>query len=169
MIDRYTILKFTERWGNFRDSLAGAIAGLYSLCTGSPRARLFSLGLIILLGAAAWWVIPMCKGKPSVSAAAKLVLQATDAGGNTWAIDFLRNQDPEAILNDPNKPGQPLTLTFKFTRKQAELQILPELAGTAGERYLCGIVKNGLWQQPPMLILSNQQDEPLGSGRLKYG
>jgi hypothetical protein len=98
-----------------------------------------------------------------------MVLTATDSQDNLWRMEYLKDQNLQDILSGPVKPGQPLTLTVKFLRKQSELLIKPEIAGAAGERYFPGILKNGQWQDAPKLVIKDSNDKLVHKGKFEYG
>ncbi|MBM3437154.1 MAG: hypothetical protein FJY07_13170 [Bacteroidetes bacterium] len=169
MVDRYTILKWKEAWSNLTSNFSGTISGLYASCNATPAARLVTLGLIVVIVLLVYGGIFLLCPEPSIPMTKKLVLTAIDAQKDTWAMDYLKNQDIEAILSGPVKPGQPLTLTVKFLQKSPNLLILPEITGTAGERYFPGILKNGQWQKAPRFTLTNQNGKLLHQGQFAYG
>jgi hypothetical protein len=169
LFDRYTILKWQETCRDFTDTFSGRLLRFYTLCNATMLTRLISLGVIlgiVLAGAGvASWLGP----QSPVPMSKKLVLTATDAQGDKWAMDTLKNQDLQAILNGPVKPGQPLTLTVKFLSDPPNLLIKPDIAGAAGERYFPGILKNGQWQEPPSVVISDRNGKLLHQGQFEYG
>lgn len=169
IIDRHTALKWAEKCDNLRDDLRDGLLGVYSNCTSTTRRKATSFCLLLAMLAGAGYLFYMVKPGSAAPFAPQMVLKATDAAGDAWAMNYLPSQDVAAISNSAIEPGGPLTLTVKLERRQSELLILPEITGTAAERYFPGILKNGQWQQPPMLLISDSQDRPLHQGRFKYG
>lgn len=165
MVDRYTILKWKEAWGNF----IGNFSGRDDSSNTTTAKRLIKLVPVAVLIFLVYAGIVLLRPAPPVPLSKKLVLTATDAQKDTWAMDYLKNQDIAAILNGPVKPGQPLTLTVKFLRKPPNLLLTLDITGTAGERYFPGILKNGQWQKPPRFTLTDQNGKLLHQGQFAYG
>lgn len=169
IFDRYTLLRWKEAWGDAGGSLGDRLLGLFALCNANMTSRLVSLGVIamvfVLIGAVAAWVRP----EPAAPMNRLLVQTKTDAQGDRWALDYLKNQDVGALVNGLVKPGEPLVLTVKFLQEQRSLLMQPELQGAAGERYFPGILKNGQWQAAPKLVLTDQNDRLLHEGQFEYG
>lgn len=169
IFDRYTLLRWKEAWGDAGGSLWGRLLRLFALCNATMTSRLVSLGviagMIVLIGIVAAWVRP----EPAAPMSRLLVQTKTDAQGDRWALDYLKNQDVGALVNGSVKPGEPLVLTVKFLQEQRSLLIQPELHGAAGERYFPGILKNGKWLAAPKLVLTDQNDQLLHEGQFEYG
>lgn len=165
MVDRYTILKWKEAWSNFIGNVSGRNDSS-NTTTAKRWVKLVPVAVLIFLVYAG---IVLLRPAPPVPLSKKLVLTATDAQKDIWAMDYLKNQDVEAILKGPVKPGQPLILTVKFLQKSPNLLIQPEITGTAGERYFPGILKNGQWQKAPRFTLTDQNGKLLHQGQFAYG
>lgn len=168
-IDRYTILRWKEAWGDFTRHFSDRLLGLLALCNASMTSRLISLGVVLAVMGLLWGLAAWLGPEPAVPMSKQLVLTATDAQGDVWTLDYLKNQNIEAILNGPVKPGQPLTLTVKFLRERQNLLIGPEITGAAGERYFPGILKNGQWQEAPKLAITDPNGKLLHRGQFEYG
>lgn len=162
-MDRYTILRWKEGWADFISNFPG------SICNGMTAARLAKVGLVFIAALLVIGLFYLRRPNPPTPMSKRLVLTETDAQGDRWAMDYLKNQDIEAILNGPVKPGQPLTLTVKFTQKNPNLLIDLEIIGVAGERYFPGIIKNGQWQKPPKFSLTDRNNKLLHQGQFAYG
>lgn len=167
--DRYTLLKWKEASKDFTDTFSGRLAQLYALCNATPVTRLITLGSILAAVLLISGLIGLMHPEPPVPLSKRLVLTRTDDLGDTWTMDYLKNQNLQAILNGPVKPGEPLTLTVKLLQEQGNLYILPEIAGAAGERYLPGILKNGQWQEPPRFTITDANGNRLHQGQFEYG
>lgn len=169
IFDRYTILKWKEACKDSAGNFLLYISGLYDVCNASMKSRVISAGALAAIILLIAGLYSLFKPEPPEPVAKILVLKATDTQGDRWAMDYLKNQDIQAILSGKVKPGQPLTLTFKFQRQSANLLILPEITGTAGEKYFPGIIKNGQWQPAPRLVISDQSGKMLHKGQFEYG
>ena len=169
LIDRYTILKWKESWGNFTGHFFGRLSGLYASCNATTSTRVVSLGVILVMVFLVMGIVSLLRPEPPVPLNKRLVLKATDDQGDTWAMDYLKNQDLQAILNGPVKPGQPLTLTVDFLRKYPNLLMKPYIIGVAGEYYFPGILKNGQWQQAPRFVITDANGKRLHRGQFEYG
>lgn len=167
--DRYTILKWKESAGDFAGTFGGGLIRLYAVCNATAKTRLFSLGV---LGAGVLLVsglVKLLQPEPPVPLSKQLVLTRTDEQGTVWKLDYLKDQDWQAILSGPVKPGEPLTATVEFFTENRTLHFLPEIIGEAGERYFPGILKNGQWQPPPRFVLTDQTGKLLLKGQFEYG
>ena len=158
-MDRYTILKWKEGLANFPGSMRD----------GMKVMRLAKLGVAVVAVLLIIGLVYLSRPNRPKSKPKNLVLTATDAQGNKWAMEYLKNQAIEAFLKEPNKPGQPLTLTVKFTPKPPNLLIEPEITGGAGEKYFPGTLKNSQWQEPPKFALTDPNNKLLQEGQFKYG
>jgi hypothetical protein len=169
LIDRYTILKWKEACLNFKDVFFVRLSGLYAFCNANRTTRLVSLGILFAIVILLAGIVSFLRPEAPVSIAQKMVLTAKDSQGDIWRMEYLKDQDIQTILHGPVKPGQPLTLTVKFLRKQSALLIKPEIAGAAGEKYFPGILKNGQWQEAPKLVIKDSNDKLLHKGKFEYG
>jgi apolipoprotein N-acyltransferase len=168
-MDRYTILKWKEACLNFKDVFLTCLSGLYAFCNTNRTTRLVSLGVLFVFVLLLVGIVSFLRPEAPVSITQKMVLTATDSQDNLWRMEYLKDQNLQDILSGPVKPGQPLTLTVKFLRKQSELLIKPEIAGAAGERYFPGILKNGQWQDAPKLVIKDSNDKLVHKGKFEYG
>lgn len=168
-IDRYTILRWKEAGRCFVDDFIDRFFRLYAMGNATTTTRLISLGTLLVAVFLVWGLLSLLRPEPPLPLSKRLVLTSNDDQGDVWTMDYLKNQDLNAILDGPVKPGEPLTLNIKFLRNQRNLLITLEIVGAAGERYFPGILKNGQWQEPPGLAIADQNDKLLHKGKFEYG
>ncbi len=169
LIDRYTVLKWKEICKSFAGNFTGYLFRLYALCNATTTTRLVSLGFILAIVLLITGLVSILQPESPVPMAKRLILKEIDDQGDTWSLDYLKNQDIQTILSGPVKPGQPLTLTMRFLRKGSILSMKPDIAGAAGEKYFPGILKNGQWQEAPKVIITDNHNKQLHQGQFEYG
>lgn len=169
LIDRYTIQRWKTFCLDFAENTFYYLSRLFALCNENNKTRLISLISIICLLFVSGWLLSLSGPKPLIPESQKLVLKEADAQGNNWTIDYLKNQNVQAILETDKKTGQPLTLKMKFHRKSEILYMLPEVTGNAGEKYFPGILKNGKWLDPPKVVIADINNKQIHTGQFEYG
>ena len=170
LFDRYRIEKTKEFWGGLWDKGAGGLLRIVAFGNTGSAARVISVSCILFIILFAGWLFALLKPKAQVPVSKPLTLTETDADGNKWVMDYLKDQNIRAILDGKTKPGQPLTVKVKFYRKsQSILLMKPEVTGTAGEQYFPGTIKNGQWQAPPKLRIADQNGQLIHLGQFEYG
>lgn len=113
------------------------------------------------------------RGKPSSSVierAALSPLSLTDENGDKWTLDLVRGQPISRISESNKKPGPPLlvrTNVRKINNSQFSIGITVE--GQAGEKYICGAMKNGNRQPEPQFVIVNERGRILARGNFEYG
>jgi hypothetical protein len=158
-IDRYTLLKWKEAFSNLTESLTSA----------SPKTRLVVAGSllgILLIGILLSLMFSVEQAPP---AAPDRTLTVQDTQGDQWILKYLPGQDGGANQAAAVKPGPPLSLTLRFQLRSPNLLILPELTGAAGEKYYPAAVKNGKWQPPPKLTITDAGGRLLHRGQFEFG
>jgi hypothetical protein len=131
--------------------------------------------IIICLGAASLIVILselfVKPGRPSSLQKSTLsVLSETDEAGNTWTLDLIKGQPLSRIHNSDKKPGPPLIIRTNIRKiNNSQLSIGITVEGQAGEKYIGGVIKNGMLEPEPQFIIVDEKGRILGGGIFEYG
>lgn len=168
LFDRYTIEKWKEFWTGIIER-PFSLGQFLTMRRTSPAPRIISLGCLTAALLAIIGLFSSLRPDAPIPPAKQLTLTATDTEGNIWTIDYLKDQNIEALLNSDTKPGQPLKVQAKLYRKTRYLLIEPVITGHCGEQYFPGTVKNGQWQPAPKVAITDRNGKLLHRGQFEYG
>ena len=137
----------------------------------SPRGKT----IIICLGAASLIVILselyVKPGRPSSLQKSTLsALSETDENGNTWTLELIKGQPLSRIHKSDKEPGPPLIIRTNVRKiNNSQLSIGITVEGQAGEKYISGVIKNGMLEPEPQFIIVDEKGRILGGGIFEYG
>ena len=96
-------------------------------------------------------------------------LSTTDENGDKWVLQLAKGQTRASLKENIAEIGPPLLVKTDIQIKGRDVSIGLVVEGQAGEKYVGGVQKNGLWQPPPAFNIVNKAGKVLTSGRFKYG
>jgi hypothetical protein len=90
-----------------------------------------------------------------------------DASGNIWTLQLMKGQS--AWITGDSDPGPPLVIRTEAQAYGDTVTIGVHLEGQAGEKYVPGVLKAGVWQPAPKFQLVGENGQVLAAGQFEYG
>ena len=129
--------------------------------------------LILFAAAAAILLVIVCvrlfmpSGTGASARKALVVPELRDAGGNIWTLQLMKGQS--AWITGDGAPGPPLVIRTEAQAYGETVTIGVHLEGQAGEKYVPGVLKAGVWQPAPKFQIVGENGQILAAGQFEYG
>lgn len=132
-----------------------------ALIAGAAAVVVAAVGILL-------WNSPSSSAPPGQQTVASS-LTATDDNGDKWVLELAKGPPLYDSTDSSARAGAPLLIKTDVQIVGRDVSVGLIVEGQAGEMYVPGVQKNGIWQPEPGLTIVDEAGNTLGTGRFKYG
>jgi hypothetical protein len=157
-----------EALGRIFGGLGILAGGLFEYCNSSLKRRVVSVICVVLLIFFVFKFFSSVASTGGVSGSIE-ALSVKDSRGNKWILEPIKGQPLSKFAKGGDEPGEPLIIDTDVQNEGSEVSIGLIVAGSAGEKYVGGAIRNNERMPAPTFKIINEEKKVLGTGAFEYG